>query len=139
MLEGIKPGWIRLSFNYFIDEETFQYIVDAVHFVAAHGAKFLPLYRFHADDGLWLYASAAPAKPMSLDDVSYSTGEMAYHNRRMTAELKLSDYIRDAHRLSKEAATVSGSAIAPPLTTPDFEHLRWFPYPGEPVAIVPPA
>ena len=29
--EGIKPGWVRVNFNYFIDEATFQYIVDAVH------------------------------------------------------------------------------------------------------------
>jgi outer membrane protein OmpA-like peptidoglycan-associated protein len=28
--EGIKPGWVRVNFNYFIDEETFDYIVDAV-------------------------------------------------------------------------------------------------------------
>jgi selenocysteine lyase/cysteine desulfurase len=28
--EGIKPGWVRVNFNYFIDDETFDYIVDAV-------------------------------------------------------------------------------------------------------------
>src|SRR5262249_904131 len=31
--EGIKPGWVRVSFNYFIAESTFSYIVDAVDLV----------------------------------------------------------------------------------------------------------
>jgi selenocysteine lyase/cysteine desulfurase len=33
--EGIKPGWVRVNFNYFISEEVFRYIVEAVHIVAA--------------------------------------------------------------------------------------------------------
>ena len=37
--EGIKPGWVRVNFNYFISEEVFQFIVDAVHFVATHGCS----------------------------------------------------------------------------------------------------
>ena len=44
--EGIKPGWVRVSFNYFISEETFSYIVEAVDLVATHGWLLLPEYRF---------------------------------------------------------------------------------------------
>ena len=44
--EGIKPGWTRVSFNYFISEAVFQYLVDAVDLVAEHGWKLLPEYRF---------------------------------------------------------------------------------------------
>ena len=32
--EGIKPGWVRVNFNYFISETVFQYILDAVELVA---------------------------------------------------------------------------------------------------------
>ena len=32
--EGIKPGWVRVNFNYFISEAVFDYVVDAVHLVA---------------------------------------------------------------------------------------------------------
>jgi hypothetical protein len=35
--EGIKPGWVRVSFNYFISEATFRYIVGAVDLVATYG------------------------------------------------------------------------------------------------------
>ena len=38
--EGIKPGWIRVNFNYFISEAVFEFILDAVNLVdrrlAAH-------------------------------------------------------------------------------------------------------
>ena len=44
--EGIKPGWVRVNFNYFISEAVFQYIVGAVDLVAAEGWKLLPYYRF---------------------------------------------------------------------------------------------
>jgi selenocysteine lyase/cysteine desulfurase len=40
--EGIKPGWVRVNFNYFISEEAFEFILEAVHFVAREGAKLLP-------------------------------------------------------------------------------------------------
>ena len=32
--EGIKPGWVRVNFNYFISEAVFDYIVEAVQLVA---------------------------------------------------------------------------------------------------------
>jgi hypothetical protein len=43
---GAKPGFVRLGLNYFTSDELFDYTLDAVHFVAAHGWKLLPLYRF---------------------------------------------------------------------------------------------
>ena len=32
--EVIKPGWVRVNFNYFIDDNEFQYILEAVHLIA---------------------------------------------------------------------------------------------------------
>lgn len=32
--EGIKPGWVRLNFNYFLSEAVFSYLVEAVRLVA---------------------------------------------------------------------------------------------------------
>jgi selenocysteine lyase/cysteine desulfurase len=52
-LEGLKSGWFRLNFNYFISESTFDYMVEAVHLVATEGWKLLPLYRFDPFSGQW--------------------------------------------------------------------------------------
>jgi selenocysteine lyase/cysteine desulfurase len=37
--EGIKPGWVRVNFNYFLSETVFAYLLDAVHPVADQGWK----------------------------------------------------------------------------------------------------
>ena len=46
---GIKPGWVRVNFNYFISEAQFDFVLRAVELVAAHGWKLLPHYRFDLD------------------------------------------------------------------------------------------
>ncbi|MEZ5227371.1 MAG: aminotransferase class V-fold PLP-dependent enzyme [Acidimicrobiales bacterium] len=42
--EGIKPGWVRVNFNYFIDDETFDYLISAVRLVATKGAAAAVLH-----------------------------------------------------------------------------------------------
>ena len=51
--EGIKPGWVRVNFNYFISELVFDFIVEAVHLIANEGWRLLPSYRFDPATGLW--------------------------------------------------------------------------------------
>jgi selenocysteine lyase/cysteine desulfurase len=51
----LRPGWVRINFNYFIDEETYQYLVGAIQLVAAHGWRLLPFYHFDQVSGVWRY------------------------------------------------------------------------------------
>lgn len=51
--EGVRPGWSRISFHYLIDEAEFAFLLDAVEFIADHGAAFLPLYTFDWRSGAW--------------------------------------------------------------------------------------
>ena len=30
----MRPGWVRLNFNYFIDEDEFDYLMSAIELVA---------------------------------------------------------------------------------------------------------
>ncbi len=130
--EGIKPGWVRVNFNYFIDDDTFDYIVGAVALLADDGRKLLPYYRFEPDTGLWKHRDGLTGAPLSLHDVSYSDGSMAYHRRpRLLPEGGLAEYLDRAKRLLADLADAPPSPIGLPDTTADFEHLRWFPYPDE--------
>lgn len=54
-LEGYKPGWVRLNFNYFIPKSEFNFILNAIEWVAANGWKLLPLYNFDVHSGLWVH------------------------------------------------------------------------------------
>ncbi|MDH3755343.1 MAG: aminotransferase class V-fold PLP-dependent enzyme [Acidimicrobiia bacterium] len=131
--EGIKPGWVRVNFNYFIDDETADYIIDAVHFVASSGVGLLPWYRFEPDSGMW-HHRAGPATPqMSLRDITYERGLMSYpdHNRRRGAAIELSRYLDEARALVTSVEASPPPRCGLPDTNADFEHLRWFPYPDE--------
>lgn len=77
--ELLKPGFCRLSFNYFISEDEFNYIVKAIDFIATHGWKFLPLYTFGAKSGNWTHITDESEtdnfkKSRLLSNISYENG-----------------------------------------------------------------
>jgi selenocysteine lyase/cysteine desulfurase len=133
--EGIKPGWVRVNFNYFISETVFQFILDAVHFVATHGWKLLPHYRFDLATGQWAPRRTRPAPARRLVDLSYRSGKMEYRSLHATEpEWALESYLKDAERIVADAETELRGA-APweddPALPADLEPLRWFPLPFE--------
>ena len=129
--EGIKPGWVRLSFNYFISEAVFQYILDAVHLIADEGWRLLPSYQFDLETASWEHLGGRGEPPLSLANIDYSDGSMRYEHRpQRDADSVLGDYLDAARRLLGE-----GPVVAPPreelAVTADFEALRWFTLPHE--------
>ncbi|MBK7046600.1 MAG: aminotransferase class V-fold PLP-dependent enzyme [bacterium] len=137
--EGIKPGWVRVNFNYFISEAVFDFVIAAVRFVARDGWRFLPDYDFDPHTGIWRHRAAHRGDTLSLDDVTYRTGRMAWNtHHRVAPEGALDGYLLEAARLAAaRAAAGPGAAGAdvpaaalPPLPN-EFESLRWFPLPGD--------
>jgi selenocysteine lyase/cysteine desulfurase len=128
--EGIKPGWIRVSFNYFISEAVFDYLVEAVRLVARDGWRMLGLYRFDATRGLWVHRKGPVEPPLRLAQVSYGPdGEMLFPRHRHTApESALNTYLEEGSRLLR-TTTPPDFTGDPPLVSAEFEHLRWFDLP----------
>jgi selenocysteine lyase/cysteine desulfurase len=131
--EGIKPGWVRVNFNYFLSETQFQFLLDAIHLIANDGWRLLPHYTFNPDTGEWRHRASTAKHVMSLDDVSYRTGKMEYRSRHSTEpEWALPSYIDEAKKIiaatTDEFRTLT---IQEAARTPDFEELRWFPLPSE--------
>ena len=132
--EGIKPGWVRVNFNYFISETVFQFILDAVHFVAEHGWKLLDQYDFDPRTGLWTHVRGRSEPPMSLWDVRFTpNGIECPHYRYSAGEGDLASYLEEAERVVADGgSTLDARGRCTDEVTGDFEHLRWFPVPGEP-------
>ena len=129
--EGIKPGWIRVNFNYFISELVFDFIVDAVHMIANDGWRLLPCYQFDAATGLWEHRDGRGEASLSLSEIDYSTGTMRYdHHPHRDADPVLSDYLTEAQSILDSALPPDGGAQEDAFTD-DFEHLRWFTLPHE--------
>jgi selenocysteine lyase/cysteine desulfurase len=133
--EGIKPGWVRVNFNYFISELVFDYIVGAVEMVARDGWRLLPWYRFEPATGMWRHVAGSPEPPLSLHDVSFSADGVAYAaHRHQAGEEALDGHLEDAARIVADPVSVLGAPPepdGPPLVGDDFESLRWFWLPDE--------
>ncbi|PID79804.1 aminotransferase [bacterium DOLZORAL124_64_63] len=130
--EGIKPGWVRVNFNYFICEDTFRYILDAVDLLASDGWRFLPQYAFEPDTGIWRHRNTRLGRALRLKDVSYRAGRMEYRANHITEPAgALEEYLAEARALIaklKEQPPRQGEAMC---LEPSLEPLRWFPLPGE--------
>ena len=132
--EGIKPGWVRVNFNYFISEAVFAYIVRAVALIARDGWRLTPWYRFEPATGLWRHADGAPEPPLSLHDIRYEAGGLQYPaHRHREPEARLEAYLADAERILADPAAALGPPPSPETleVDTDFESLRWFWLPEE--------
>jgi selenocysteine lyase/cysteine desulfurase len=134
--EGVKPGWVRVNFNYFIDEAVFDFILEAVAWTAKEGWRMLPDYRFDAPSGQWRHRRWTPASVAGLDDLDYVDGELRYESHREGAPVAaLQGYLEDARRLAAAMAQRAGErALEDPDLADDLEALRWFTLPGEALA-----
>jgi selenocysteine lyase/cysteine desulfurase len=131
--EGIKPGWVRVNFNYFVSEAVFEYIVSAVILVADHGWKLMPQYRFDTVSGRWHHRNGPVEPPLRLSQVSYDAdGVLRYpeHNDR-APESALTGYLEFAHEylesLPDDLGAPAGTGDG--LST-DFASLQWFELPS---------
>jgi selenocysteine lyase/cysteine desulfurase len=127
--EGIKPGWVRVNFNYFISEEVFTFIVAAVAFLARFGHRFLEDYDFDAATGLWRHRAGPVEPPLRLTDVGYDEqGRLRYprHDDRAPVTV-LDSYLQHAHRLAAERGDEPQDEDG--ALSADFEALRWFTLP----------
>jgi selenocysteine lyase/cysteine desulfurase len=130
--EGIKPGWVRINFNYFISEAVFEYIVEAVALIAEHGWALIDDYRFDPVTGLWRHRDGAIEPPLRLTMLDYDgEGRLNYpHTRREADESALVGYLADARALLEqrvaEAEDRRQQDPAADAVSADFEHLRWF-------------
>lgn len=132
--EGIKPGWVRLNFNYFISEAVFEFLLNAIELAAEHAWKLLPAYRFDLQTGLWRHRSTRPLPALSLLDISYASGHMEYRSQQATEpESALLGYLEDAKSILTHppAADPDSGPIADQSLPEAAEKLRWFPLPSE--------
>ncbi len=132
--EGIKPGWVRVNFNYFISEPVFKYVVEAVHLVADQGWKLLGDYRMDTESGLWRHRDGPVEPPLRLSDVGYDDdGQMHHPDEHHRAPLTaLQGYLDEARRIMAEAPTQASDCttnVRPQGVSDEFESLRWFELP----------
>jgi len=124
----LRPGWVRLNFNYFIDEQEFEYLVRAMELVAEYGWRLLPYYEFEAAAGLWRFQGETTELLANLDGWRFA--DSAGRKPAGASEaLDLDGYLQQAiEQLTARAR--KGTLYELPLSA-EGERLRWFLLPQE--------
>jgi selenocysteine lyase/cysteine desulfurase len=125
---GAMLGFTRLSFNYFMSEAVLAYVLDAVHLLADHGWKLLPLYRFDPVTGLWRHRAAGADPRPDLRNMLTATVAAA----RTAPESALAGQLDAARTIIAAIETRPPSEpISSQVVDERFERIRWFLLPGE--------
>ncbi|WP_020133872.1 aminotransferase class V-fold PLP-dependent enzyme [Streptomyces sp. 351MFTsu5.1] len=128
--DGIKPGWTRINFNYFISGTVRDYLIDAVELIARLGHRLLPDYRFDPHTGQWHHQAGAVDPPLRLTDVRFTSGEgvttPAVRHRRLGEDALAGQLDRAREVFASRLACPDDGPTGLPA---DFERMRWFPLP----------
>lgn len=125
--EGIKPGWVRVNFNYFISDVVADYVIEAVRLVARDGWRLLGDYVFEPATGLWKHQDGPVEPPLRLHQVTFEGGRLTYpaqHER--LGEDALDAHLADARSI---LAAATPERCDEAHVNADFDHLRWFELP----------
>ncbi|PHR54657.1 MAG: aminotransferase [Robiginitomaculum sp.] len=115
-VEILKPGWIRVGFNYFYNEEDCELLMRAIEWVADHGAKLLPYYTYETQTGQWVHVDAK-------DDLLDLTALESLKTGRAPHSI-------DALFAQADAFAISASKLTPQkccdILNATPKHLHWF-------------
>ena len=124
--EGIKPGWVRVNFNYFISEAVFDYVVEAVRLVArARLAAAAATTGSTPATGLWRHRGGPVEPPLRLGEVTYDDGRrdaLPAARRAAAPRQALAGYLDEARASSPPPAAATaprrpGAAWCPPTSS----------------------
>jgi selenocysteine lyase/cysteine desulfurase len=96
---GMKPGWCRVGLHWVMDDAEANYVIDAVHFIADHGSRFLRLYDFDLSTGTWSHKQDAGHLPKFELDAALQGDEGEPATLTLAVRKQLYDhYVTDARR-----------------------------------------
>lgn len=124
----LRPGWVRLNFNYFIGEQEFEFLLRAIELVAEHGWRLLPYYQFNDKSGVWQFQGQAMGLVSSLEDWHFA--EFAYSKTASIDTLPTLQDICDQAKAELTRVDRQENKYELQLTEAG-ERLRWFLLPQE--------
>ena len=130
--EIVKPGWVRVSFNFLMPQAEQDYILDAIEWIAQKGWRLLPHYRFEETTGRWRHRDHVGALSTRLADFIH---DIAKHTAKRPPVAKpspssLAVYLYEADRLL-EVALKNQPGVSRKSLPERAEALRWFVTPEE--------
>lgn len=92
-LSSLRPGWARLNLAPWMSDEEADFILSAIEFVAEHGKRFLPLYHFNWERGLWTHNTFTAPTPDLFGPLPSTPDTVT--------EIPYAQYLAQAHELAR--------------------------------------
>jgi len=139
--EGLRPGFARLSFPYFMSETEVAFVLEALKMVATEGWKLLPQYMLNPDTGEWRHHTNSVFKERKwLGSIRYTDGKMNATERRVSGSgifpQSYGDCLQTARNIFNRARKMAQRYPLQidksfNLICKNMEALRWFMLPSE--------
>ncbi len=121
-VEILKPGWVRVGFNYFYSAQDAEMLLRAVEWIADNGEKMLPYYGFDSATGVWTHVDAGQAK---MSDLTDPDDALSLHIAPDNID-KLIECADKCIDVKPDCCSIPDCCVLD--TTP--KHLRWFSLPS---------
>jgi selenocysteine lyase/cysteine desulfurase len=105
-----KPGWIRINFNYFIDEATFEYLLNAIELIASYGHCLLSDYQYDERGGGFTHVSGFSHKQPCLQSGDFYSPSGV--TKKTPAVEQISSYLCAAREVLTKASERNSPALA---------------------------
>ena len=133
---GMRPGFARLNFTFFMSEEMFNYVLDCIEFIVEEGYKFLPFYLLNVETGEWTHKDKEEFKGMkSLSNINYKDGVMGFkdkHKDLVESTLDYTSYLEEAKKIvMNNVEMIQKKQFFPETKILEKSELRWFVLPHE--------
>ncbi len=123
---GIKPGWCRVNFHYLFSEEEFEFICQAIEFIADYGYLFLSEYTFNLHSGEWNHRNFKETfideKP-TVESVLKLNLDDCFEEEIINREELYANYLNEAKKIVQ---TMKEDKNYGHFTDLAAEELRWF-------------
>ena len=140
-VEHLRPGYIRITFPFFMNDAEVGYILEALKMVATEAWKLLPQYEVDEKSGEWRHHSNSLAKERKwLQSIRYTDGKMLFNDRRISAPggfpTNFADCLQTARNIFNRARKMAQKSTVDEnlylqLSRDGAEKLRWYMLPGE--------
>lgn len=135
---GVKPGFTRLSFNYFTSHDDIDFVLDAIIWISQNARNLLNIYSLDPLTGSWQTATAI--FPMKITDSAISldppgiesTWKIFAAMDKDSALFSVADDREECFRFANELVREKMPKLSPSsemkrfVTNPIVREMRWF-------------
>ncbi|XP_047998588.1 uncharacterized protein LOC125235963 isoform X4 [Leguminivora glycinivorella] len=137
--EHLRPGFFRVSLQYFMSDSELAFVLEALKMVATEGWKILPQYVVNPQTGQWKHHTCSTLRDRrSLYSLRFNDGKVTADERRVSGPgifpQTYTECLQTARNLFNRARKLAMkcSTAEPEVSfNPRIDYLRWFMLPKE--------